>query len=45
MMMDNIIREDLEKIKSVVPADSFAEKNVLVTGGAGFIGSWLSATS
>ncbi len=40
-MMDNIIREDLEKIKSVVPADFFAEKKVLVTGGAGFIGSWL----
>jgi UDP-glucuronate decarboxylase len=40
-MIDNIIREDLERIKSVVQADSFAEKNALVTGGAGFIGSWL----
>ena len=40
-MMDNIISEDLEKIKSVVKADVFAGKKMLVTGGAGFIGSWL----
>ncbi len=40
-MMDNIISEDLEKIKSAVEGDTFAEKKVLVTGGAGFIGSWL----
>jgi UDP-glucuronate decarboxylase len=41
-MMDNIIGEDLEKIKSTVKGDAFAEKKALVTGGAGFIGSWLS---
>jgi len=40
-MMDKIISEDLEKIKSAVKGDIFAEKRVLVTGGAGFIGSWL----
>ncbi len=40
-MMDKIISEDLEKIKSAVASAFFAEKKVLVTGGAGFIGSWL----
>ena len=40
-MMDNIISEDLEKIKRAVKGDAFAGKKVLVTGGAGFIGSWL----
>ncbi len=40
-MMDNIISEDLEKTKNAVKGDAFAEKKVLVTGGAGFIGSWL----
>jgi nucleoside-diphosphate-sugar epimerase len=40
-MIDCIILEDIEKIKSNVKGDSFAGKTVLVTGGAGFIGSWL----
>jgi UDP-glucuronate decarboxylase len=40
-VIDNIIREDLESIKSLVKKDAFAGKKVLVTGGAGFIGSWL----
>ena len=40
-MMDDIIREDLGKIKSAIKRDAFAEKKILVTGGAGFIGSWL----
>ena len=40
-MMDDIIREDIEKIKSNVKGEFFTEKKVLVTGGAGFIGSWL----
>ena len=40
-MIDKIILEDIETIKSNVKADFFAGKKVLVTGGAGFIGSWL----
>ncbi len=40
-MIDAIISEDIERIKSVVKGDRFEGKNVLVTGGAGFIGSWL----
>jgi UDP-glucuronate decarboxylase len=40
-MKDDIILEDIKKIKSLVKEDNFAGKNVLVTGGAGFIGSWL----
>lgn len=40
-MIDNLIMEDLEKIKSSVPRDFFCGKKVLVTGGAGFIGSWI----
>ena len=40
-MIDNIIIEDIEKIKCNVKGDFFAGKKVLVTGGAGFIGSWL----
>ncbi len=39
--MDKIIREDIEKIKSNVKEEFFASKKVLVTGGVGFIGSWL----
>jgi UDP-glucuronate decarboxylase len=41
-MMDSIIDADIQKIRSRVEAEFFANKNVLVTGGAGFIGSWLS---
>ncbi len=40
-MMDKIISKDIEKIRTAVKAEAFAEKQVLVTGGAGFIGSWL----
>jgi UDP-glucuronate decarboxylase len=40
-MMDKIILEDIQTIKPKIKADSFDGKNVLVTGGAGFIGSWL----
>ena len=39
--MDKIIREDIEKIKSNVKEEFFSTKKVLVTGGLGFIGSWL----
>jgi len=40
-MIDNIILEDIEKIKNVVKGDVFTGKKALITGGAGFIGSWL----
>jgi len=40
-MIDDIILEDLAKIKSMLNEDAFAGKKALVTGGAGFIGSWL----
>ena len=40
-MIDNIISDDLGKIKSTLKGDVFAGKKVLITGGAGFIGSWL----
>lgn len=40
-MIDPIISEDIERIKSVVKGDVFKGKKTLVTGGAGFIGSWI----
>jgi UDP-glucuronate decarboxylase len=40
-MMDNIIHDDLENIKKTVKGDVFTGKKILVTGGAGFIGSWI----
>jgi UDP-glucuronate decarboxylase len=40
-MIDKIISEDIKKIEAAVKGPAFAEKKVLVTGGAGFIGSWL----
>jgi len=40
-MIGNIILEDIEEIKSPLKGYFYAGKKVLVTGGAGFIGSWL----
>lgn len=40
-MMDTIISEDIERIKIAVKGDVFSGKKTLVTGGAGFIGSWI----
>jgi UDP-glucuronate decarboxylase len=40
-MMDKIIAQDIEKIKGAVDGEEFSGKKVLVTGGAGFLGSWL----
>lgn len=40
-MIDKIILEDIEKIKNAVKGEFFAGKKMLITGGAGFIGSWL----
>ncbi|MCL2476420.1 UDP-glucuronic acid decarboxylase family protein [Candidatus Bathycorpusculum sp.] len=39
--MDDIIRQDLENIKKNLNGEIFTSKKVLVTGGAGFIGSWI----
>ena len=40
-MIDEIIREDLAEIVSNLHKGSFEGKKVLVTGGAGFLGSWM----
>src|SRR5713226_2673830 len=39
--MDALLREDLTTIKKAIRPDAFDGKNVLVTGGAGFLGSWI----
>ena len=40
-MIDEIIRGDLKEILSNMRKDSFESKKILVTGGAGFLGSWM----
>jgi UDP-glucuronate decarboxylase len=39
--MDDIILKDIARIGNAVKGDAFAGKKLLITGGAGFIGSWL----
>jgi len=39
--MDKIVAADVEKIKNTVKRDFYTDKKVLVSGGAGFIGSWI----
>ena len=41
-MIDEIILEDISSVKGVIKKDVFDQKKVLITGGAGFMGSWLS---
>jgi UDP-glucuronate decarboxylase len=40
-MIGDIILEDIEEIENLLKRDVYAGKKALVTGGAGFIGSWL----
>ncbi len=40
-MLDSVIKEDLETVKKSLPAGAFEGKRVLVSGGAGFLGSWV----
>jgi UDP-glucuronate decarboxylase len=40
-LIDALIREDLDTIKKSIRPDYFDGKNVLVTGGSGFLGSWI----
>jgi UDP-glucuronate decarboxylase len=39
--MDDVILKDIARIGNIVKRDAFAGKKFLITGGAGFIGSWL----
>lgn len=40
-MIDPIITEDIKGIERNLKGEEFEEKRILVSGGAGFIGSWL----
>jgi FlaA1/EpsC-like NDP-sugar epimerase len=39
--MDAIIKEDIDQIKKSIAAEAFRGKSVLVSGGSGFLGSWI----
>ncbi|MCP8307295.1 MAG: SDR family oxidoreductase [archaeon] len=40
-MLDKIVEEDVKRICEEIIQDKFKGKSILITGGAGFIGSWL----
>ena len=40
-LTDPIIREDVEQIQKSIDAEAFRGKSVLVSGGSGFLGSWI----
>src|SRR5437016_10414608 len=39
--MDSIIREDIAQVKKSVDLEPFLRKSVLISGGSGFLGSWI----
>lgn len=39
--MDSIIREDIDQVKKSINPEPFSGKNVLISGGSGFLGSWI----
>jgi len=43
-MLDHIIKNDIDTILQKLDANIFKGKRVLITGGAGFLGSWLCDT-
>lgn len=40
-MIDEVILEDTREIRADLEGNAFTDKRLLVTGGAGFLGSWL----
>src|SRR5467141_3127765 len=40
-LKDAIIQEDIEQIKISIDREPFREKRVLISGGSGFLGSWI----
>jgi UDP-glucuronate decarboxylase len=40
-LIDAIIKEDIDQIKKSIDVDAFRGKRVLVSGGSGFLGSWI----
>jgi len=42
--MDSIIKEDLDAIRKSIDPSAFHGKSVLVSGGSGFLGSWICDT-
>src|SRR6267143_854317 len=39
--MDAILKEDIDQIKRSIDPEAFRGKSVLVSGGSGFLGSWI----